>query len=82
MVKEMDEKRIKDDVRCVRDFIIWSELLRRNFKIVDINKDKKFVCPILGEKCTFKSVVYFEVVDGLDETIEQLYKELEESKRG
>lgn len=72
----------EDNVRCVRDFYVMSELLRRNFRICDINKDKKFICPILNEKCTYKSVVYFEVVEGLDETIEQIYKELEDSKRG
>lgn len=78
------EEKIKDDgkeVRCVRDFYVMNELLRRNFLICDINKDKKFICPVLGEKCTYKSVVYFEVVEGLDETIEEIYKQLEEDKK-
>ena len=70
------------EVRCVRDFYLWDRLLSMGYKIVDLNKDKRFICPILGEKCTYKSVVYFEVVEGLDETIERIYKELEDSKRG
>lgn len=68
------------EVRCVRDFYIWDRLLELGYSIVDLNKDKRFICPILGEKCTYKSVAYFEVVEGLDETIEQIYKELEEKK--
>ena len=72
----------EDNVRCVRDFYVMSELLRRNFRICDINKDKKFVCPILNEKCTYKSVVYFEVVEGLDDAIKEIYETLEDSKRG
>lgn len=70
------------EVRCVRDFYIMSELLRRGFRICDINKDKKFICPILGEKCTFKSVVYFEVSEELDDAIKEIYESLEDSKRG
>jgi hypothetical protein len=77
----MDDIR-EDNVRCVRDFYVMSELLRRNFRICDINKDKKFICPILNEKCTYKSVVYFEVVDGLDDAIKEIYEMLEDSKRG
>jgi len=77
------EEKIKDEnVRCVRDFYVMSELLRRNFRICDINKDKKFVCPILGEKCTYKSVVYFEVSEELDDAIKEIYESLEDSKRG
>ena len=72
----------EDNVRCVRDFYVMSELLRRNFRICDINKDKKFICPILNEKCTYKSVVYFEVVEGLDDAIKEIYETLEDSKRG
>lgn len=72
----------EDNVRCVRDFYVMSELLRRNFRICDINKDKKFICPILNEKCTYKSVVYFEVVEGLDDAIKEIYEQLEDSKRG
>jgi len=75
----MDEK-IRDEdvksVRCVRDFFVWGELLNRGFSIADINKDKKFVCPVIGEKCTFKSVVYFYVIEGLDEAIEEIYRNL------
>ena len=78
----MEKEEDKREARCVRDFVIMSELLRRNFRICDINKDKKFICPVLGEKCTYKSVVYFEVVEGLDEAIEEIYRELEDSKRG
>lgn len=77
----MDDIR-EDNVRCVRDFYVMSELLRRNFRICDINKDKKFICPILNEKCTYKSVVYFEVVEGLDNAIKEIYETLEDSKRG
>ena len=70
------------EVRCVRDFYIMSELLRRGFRICDINKDKKFICPILNEKCTYKSVVYFEVSEELDDVIKEIYESLEDSKRG
>lgn len=77
----MDDIR-EDNVRCVRDFYVMSELLRRKFRICDINKDKKFICPILNEKCTYKSVVYFEVVEGLDDAIKEIYETLEDSKRG
>ena len=70
------------EVRCVRDFYIMSELLRRGFRICDINKDKKFICPILGEKCTFKSVVYFEVSEEMESAIKEIYESLEDSKRG
>ncbi len=80
----MEKEREEDvkSVRCVRDFFVWGELLNRGFSIADINKDKRFICPILGEKCTFKSVVYFIVEEGLDEAIETIYRELEDSKRG
>ncbi len=80
MVKDMEKE--DKEVRCVRDFYIWDRLLKAGFSIADVNKDKKFICPILGEKCTFKSVVYFLVEDGLDETIENIYKEIEEKKIG
>lgn len=70
------------EVRCIRDFYVMSELLRRGFRICDINKDKKFICPILGEKCTFKSVVYFEVSEEMDDAIKEIYESLEDSKRG
>lgn len=73
-----DDKR---EVRCVRDFYVMSELLRRDFRIVDINKDKKFICPVLGEKCTFKSVVYFLVEDGLDEAVQEIYRKMEKEKK-
>ena len=59
-----------------------SELLRRGFRICDINKDKKFICPILGEKCTYKSVVYFEVSEGIGRCNKEIYESLEDSKRG
>jgi len=76
------EEKIKDEnVRCVRDFYVMSELLRRGFRICDINKDKKFICPILGEKCTFKSVVYFEVSEEMESAIKEIYESLEDSKR-
>lgn len=81
MRKDM-EKDDNREVRCVRDFYVMSELLRRNFLICDINKDKKFICPVLGEKCTYKSVVYFEDCQELDEAIKEIYEELEDSKRG
>lgn len=77
----MDDIR-EDNVRCVRDFYVMSELLRRDFRICDINKDKKFICPILNEKCTYKSVVYFEVSEELDDAIKEIYEQLEDSKRG
>ena len=77
----MDDIR-EDNVRCVRDFYVMSELLRRGFIICDINKDKKFICPILNEKCTYKSVVYFEVSEELDDAIKEIYESLEDSKRG
>ena len=70
------------EVRCIRDFYVMSELLRRGFRICDINKDKKFICPILGEKCTFKSVVYFEVSEEMESAIKEIYESLEDSKRG
>jgi len=77
------EEKIKDkEVRCVRDFYLWDRLLSFGYKIVDLNKDKRFICPILGEKCTYKSVAYFLVEDGLDEKIQEIYDELEDSKRG
>lgn len=70
------------EVRCIRDFYVMSELLRRGFRICDINKDKKFICPILNEKCTYKSVVYFEVSEELENAIKEIYESLEDSKRG
>ncbi len=70
------------EVRCVRDFYIMSELLRRGFRICDINKDKKFICPVIGERCTYKSVVYFELTEELENAIKEIYESLEDSKRG
>jgi len=70
------------EVRCVRDFYVMSELLRRNFRICDINKDKKFICPVIGERCTYKSVVYFELTEELENAIKEIYESLEDSKRG
>lgn len=70
------------EVRCVRDFYVMSELLRRDFRICDINKDKKFICPVIGERCTYKSVVYFELTEELENAIKEIYESLEDSKRG
>lgn len=80
--KREDDKIFDTNVKCVRDFSVWSKLLSLGYQIVDVNKDKSFICPYHDEKCTFKSVLYFRRDEGFDEDLESIYKELEEDKRG
>lgn len=78
---EIREEKIFDpSVRGVRDFNVWKRLFELNYIVVDANKDKSFICPYLGEKCTFKSVLYFKQTEDLDKVLEEIYNELEEKK--
>ena len=87
MVKEMDEKKIKDkrifdpNVKGVKDFEIWKRLFELGFVVIDANHDKKFICPITNENCAYKSVLYFKKTDNLEEILTQMYLNIEEEKK-
>jgi hypothetical protein len=86
MVEDMekDDKRenkvFDETVKGVRDFKVWTKLLELGFEIVDVNKDKCFVCPYFNKKCTFKSVLYFKRTEEFDEVLKKIYQEIENEK--
>lgn len=82
MEKDDKRERIFDPrVKGVRDFEIWKRLFDLEYVCIDVNRDKKFICPVTSECCEFKSVLYFKKTDDLEEVIKQLYLEIEEEKK-
>lgn len=82
MKKENRRERIFDPrVKGVRDFEVWKRLFDLEYVCIDVNRDKKFICPVTNENCEYKSVLYFKKTDNLEEILNQIYLDIEEEKK-